>query len=149
MRTVLLLYWAPRVLTILAILFVSMFSLDAFHAGVPLKTQVLDWLMHMIPSFVLIIILVIAWKWEKIGGIIFLSLGLAFSPYVFWGNYSMNHSIWMSLLIILTITLPFVLVGVLFMLSHHTRRKAAEMLKNVGRVDDGTTGRGTIPQSGL
>ena len=131
MRTVLLLHWAPRVLTILAILFVSMFSLDAFHAGIPLKNQILDWLMHMIPSFVLIIVLIIAWKWENIGGIIFLSIGLAFSPYVFWGNYTHNHSIWLSLVIILIITIPFILVGLLFMLSYHTKRKAAEMMKTL------------------
>lgn len=133
MRSVLLLYWAPRVLTILAILFVSMFSLDSFQAGGPLKVQILGWLMHMIPSFILIIVLIIAWKWENIGGIIFLSIGLAFSPYVFWGNYVNNHSIWLSLLIIMTITFPFILVGVLFLLSHHTRRKAAEMLKALSR----------------
>ena len=129
MRSILLLHWAPRILTILAILFVSMFSMDAFQAGLPLTTQILDWLMHMVPSFVLII----AWKWENIGGIIFLSLGLAFSPYVFWGNYTHNHSIWLSLFIILTITFPFILVGVLFMLSHHTKRKAAEMMKTLSR----------------
>jgi len=135
MRSVLLLHWAPRVLTILAILFVSMFSLDAFQAGIPFKQQILDWLMHMIPSFLLIIVLLIAWKWENIGGIIFLSLGLAFTPYLFWGNYSHNHSIWLSLLIILTVTFPFILVGVLFMLSHHTKRKAAEMMKKLEKKD--------------
>jgi len=108
-----------------------MFSLDAFHAGIPLKNQILDWLMHMIPSFVLIIVLIIAWKWENIGGIIFLSIGLAFSPYVFWGNYTHNHSIWLSLVIILIITIPFILVGLLFMLSYHTKRKAAEMMKTL------------------
>jgi hypothetical protein len=112
----------------LAILFVSMFSLDAFHASVPLKDQILDWLMHMLPSFVLIIVLVIAWKWENIGGIIFLSVGLAFSPYVFWGNYTHNHSIWLSFFIILTITFPFMLTGFLFMLSYYTKKKAKEMM---------------------
>jgi len=129
MRSVFLLHWAPRILSILAILFISVFSLDAFHAGMPLKDQILDWLMHMIPSFVLIIILVVAWKWENIGGMIFLSLGIAFTPYLFWGNYSHNHSIWLSLVIILTITFPFILVGVLFIISHYTRRKAAEIMK--------------------
>jgi len=128
MRSVLLLHWAPRVLAMLAILFVSMFSLDAFHASVPLKDQILDWLMHMLPSFVLIIVLVIAWKWENIGGIIFLSVGLAFSPYVFWGNYTHNHSIWLSFFIILTITFPFMLTGFLFMLSYYTKKKAKEMM---------------------
>jgi hypothetical protein len=123
-----LLHWAPRILSIAAILFISLFSLDAFQPGIPLKNEIIDWLMHMIPSFFLIIILVIAWKWENIGGIIFLSLGIAFTPFIFLWNYHMNHSVWISLGVILMITFPFVLTGVLFMLSHHTRRKAAEML---------------------
>jgi len=131
MRTVLLFYWAPRILSIIAILFISMFSLEAFGAGLPLKTQILDWLIHMIPSFLLIIVLVIALKWENIGGVIFLSIGLAFTPFIFWGNYVNNHSIWLSLFIILTVTFPFILIGFLFILSHQTRRKASQMLKTL------------------
>ncbi|MEI8005598.1 MAG: hypothetical protein WCI48_05280 [Bacteroidota bacterium] len=129
MKSILFLHWAPRVLCIVAILFVSVFSLDAFQPGVSLKDEILAWLMHMIPSFVLVVILAIAWKWENIGGIIFLSLGLAFTPFIFWGNYANNHSIWISLVVVLTITIPFILVGALFMMSYHTRRKAAEVLK--------------------
>jgi len=128
MKSILFLHWAPRILAIVAILFISVFSLDAFQAGVPLTKEILAWLMHMIPSFVLIIILVIAWKWENIGGIIFLSLGMAFTPFIFWGNYANNHSIWISLVVVLTITVPLILVGALFMMSHYTRRKAAEVL---------------------
>lgn len=47
-----ILYWSPRILCILAILFVSMFSLDAFEPGVPFWNQILAFLMHMIPSFI-------------------------------------------------------------------------------------------------
>jgi hypothetical protein len=129
MKSILFLHWAPRILAIVAILFISVFSLDAFQPGVPLTHEILAWLMHMIPSFVLIIILVIAWKWENIGGIIFLSLGMAFTPFIFWGNYANNHSVWISLVVVLTITVPLILVGALFMMSYYTRRKAAEVLK--------------------
>ena len=135
MRSVLLLHWAPRILTILAILLISMFSLDSFREGMSVKDQILAWLMHMIPSFILIIVLIIAWKWENIGGIIFLSLGLAFTPFVFWGNYSGNHSVITSLLIILMITVPFIVTGVLFLLSYHTKRKASEILKTLEKKE--------------
>ncbi len=135
MRTLFLFHWAPRVLSIIAILFISVFSLDAFRAGLPLKTQILDWLMHMTPSFVMMAVLVIAWKWENIGGVIFLAVGLAFTPFIFWGNYVNNHSIWLSMFIILTVTFPFILVGVLFILSHHTKKKAKEMLKTLEKRD--------------
>lgn len=129
MKSILFLHWAPRVLAIIAILFISMFSLDAFQAGMSVPQQILAWLIHMIPSFVLIIILGIAWKWENIGGIIFLSLGMAFTPFIFWGNYANNHSIWISLVVVLTITVPLILVGALFMISYYTRRKAAQVLE--------------------
>lgn len=131
MRSVFLLHWAPRVLSIVAILFISMFSLDVFQSGMPLKDVILGWLVHMIPSFVLTIILIIAWKWEKTGGIIFLAIGLAFSPVIFWGNYTNNHSIWMSLVIIITITFPFIITGILFLASHHTKQQAREILKGL------------------
>ena len=135
MRTLFLFHWAPRVLSIIAILFISVFSLDAFRAGLPLKTQILDWLIHMTPSFVMMAVLVIAWKWENIGGVIFLAVGLAFTPFIFWGNYANNHSIWLSLFIILAVNFPFILVGVLFILSNNTKKKAKEMLKTLEKRD--------------
>ena len=79
--------------------------------------------MHLIPSFILTALLLVAWKWEYVGGIIFTIIGLGLSPLVFNHNYNMNHSIWMSLGIIFTITIPFVLVGVLFIVGHFQKIK--------------------------
>lgn len=122
-RSIRLFHWLPRIICILAILFVSMFAADAFAPGLTIWQQLGAFFMHLIPSFILITILVIAWKWEYVGGIIFIIIGLAFSPMVFSINYRMNHSIWMSLSIILIITVPFVLVGVLFIISHRLKKK--------------------------
>ncbi len=116
-------YWAPRVLGILSILFVSIFALDAFDPELSLRAQILGFLIHLIPSFILALLLAIAWKWERIGGIIFTLIGCAFTPIIFLHNYRMNDSVGMSLIIILTITVPFILVGVLFLLSHHQKNK--------------------------
>ena len=82
--------------------------------------------MHLIPSFVLILFLVIAWKWELIGGAIFVMIGLGFMPFIYMMNYHMNHSVWMSLSVILAINFPFVVVGLLFILSHFMKRKNPE-----------------------
>jgi len=79
--------------------------------------------MHLIPSFILLAFLIIAWKWEYAGGIIFLIIGIGLSPFVFMMNYNRNHSIWMSLGIILSITFPFVVVGILFIVSHFLKKK--------------------------
>ena len=79
--------------------------------------------MHLIPSFILLAFLIVAWKWEYVGGLIFIIIGVVLSPIIFMHNYNMNHSVWMSLGIILSITVPFVIVGVLFMVSHSLKKK--------------------------
>jgi hypothetical protein len=118
-----IIHWTPRILCILAILFVSMFALDSFSPGIPLWKQIVGFFMHMIPSFVLTIFLLVAWKWELIGGAIFIILGLGLMPFIYMMNYHMNHSVWMSLEVILLINAPFVVVGALFILSHFLKQK--------------------------
>ncbi|MEJ2112730.1 MAG: hypothetical protein P8X62_03155 [Flavobacteriaceae bacterium] len=116
-------HWLPRLLCILAILFVSMFALDAFSPELSLWQQIGAFLIHLIPSFILLALLILAWKRELIGGIIFILIGLGLSPIVFSHNYRMNHSVIMSLGIILTITIPFAIVGILFIISHFKKKK--------------------------
>jgi hypothetical protein len=110
-------HWLPRIICILAILFISIFAADAFEQGLSAV------LIHLIPSFVLLTFLIVAWKWEFIGGIIFTLIGLGFTPFIFMVNYNRNHSILGSLFIILVITFPFIVVGILFIVSHLLKRK--------------------------
>ena len=117
-------YWAPRIICITAILFISLFALDAFSPELSFWAQIGGFLMHLVPSFILLAILILAWKKEFIGGILFMIIGLGLSPIVFSHNYRMNHSIFMSLGIILTITIPFVIVGILFIISHFKQKKS-------------------------
>jgi hypothetical protein len=66
-------YWLPRILSILFIAFISIFALDVF--GQP--QWFLALIIHLIPSFFLIFFTVIAWKFEKLGGILFIAIGIA------------------------------------------------------------------------
>ena len=116
-------YWLPRILCMLAIAFVSLFALDAFSPDLSFWQQIKAFIMHLIPSFILLAVLILAWKKELIGGILFIVIGIGLSPWVFSHNYQMNHSIMMSLGIIMVITMPFVIVGLLFLVSHFKRRK--------------------------
>lgn len=118
-----LFHWLPRILCILAILFISLFAADAFEPGLTIWQQLRGFLMHLIPSFILLFLLIVAWKWELIGGIIFTIIGLGLSPFIFMRNYNMNHSVGVSLAIILMITFPFVVVGILFIISHFMKKK--------------------------
>jgi hypothetical protein len=123
-RTIGLIHWLPRIICILAILFVSMFALDAFAPELTIWQQLGAFLMHLIPSFVLLACLIIAWKWELIGGIIFTLIGVGLSPFIFHLNNSRNHfSVGQSLGIVMMITFPFVVVGILFIISHFLKKK--------------------------
>lgn len=118
-----ILHWLPRILCIMAILFVSMFALDAFDPQLTIWQQIKAFFMHLIPSFILIVMLLVAWKWELIGGILLALTGLIMTPFVFNMNYNMNHSVLTSMIIILIITFPFVLTGILFIVDHYTKTR--------------------------
>jgi hypothetical protein len=118
-----LIHWIPRILCIMAILFIMMFSADCFDGQWKAKELMICLVMHNIPAFILTLILVIAWKWEFIGGIIFVLLGVGFSPFIYTHNYAMNQSVWISISILLLTTFPFVLVGILFLVSYRLKKK--------------------------
>jgi Na+/proline symporter len=118
------LYWTARILCILAILFISLFALDSVSSERTFWQNATALLMSLIPSFVLLAALIIAWKWEKTGGIILTIIGLALSIFVFVLNYKRNQfSVANSLKNALILTIPFVLAGILFILSHHRKKK--------------------------
>ena len=121
--SLLILHWSPRILCIMAILFISLFALDAFAPGLTLLQQIGGFLMHLIPSFVLLACLIIALKWELIGGILFTLIGIGFSPFVYRLNYHRIHNVGACLEILLMITFPFIVVGVLFIMSHIMKKK--------------------------
>jgi hypothetical protein len=117
-------HWLPRIICILAILFVSMFAADAFSPELTFWQQIGAFLMHLIPSFVLLLFLVIAWKWELVGGIILTLTGIVMSPFIFNLNYNRNHfSVGQCIGILCMITLPFIIVGILFIISHNLKKR--------------------------
>jgi hypothetical protein len=128
-KSIRLFHWLPRIICILAILFVSMFALDAFAPEITFCQQIGGFLIHLIPSYIMIALLIVAWKWKYVGGIIFTILGFGFSVAVFLLNYNSNHfSALQSLVITLIVAIPFVLVGILFILSYNKKkRKIAEI----------------------
>ena len=118
-----IIHWTPRILCILAILFVSMFAIDSFDPKYTFWQQLQAFFMHLIPTYILILFLVVAWKWEIIGGLILMAFALGFSPFIYFHNYQMNHSVWISLSVILMINFPFILTGALFVWSYFLKKK--------------------------
>lgn len=104
-----ILYWIPRILAIGAILFMMMFSLDCFEEGVA-KDILLCIVMHNIPALIILGVLIIAWKWELIGGILFVIA--FFAAAIFFKSFTGNPA---SLIVIS----PFLLTGILFFLHYY------------------------------
>jgi len=90
-----LLYWTPRLLMIFFILFVSLFALDSFDGDQSILEKIGAFLIHLIPSAILAILLVISWRREWIGGIVFLLIGIAYIVWA-WGKFPISTYIIIS-----------------------------------------------------
>ncbi|MGE5428079.1 MAG: hypothetical protein ACM3O8_09315, partial [Methylococcaceae bacterium] len=127
--SVIALHWLPRVICILGILFISKYAIDSIESYLTIWQQILTLMLHLVPCVILAALLVIAWKWELAGGILFTVIGLALTPVIFKHNYNLNESIAMSLGIVTMITFPLVIIGNLFTFSYIKRRKYRLMMK--------------------
>jgi len=105
--------WIPRALMILFILFLTMFSFDVFEMEGTLLAKLGGFVMHSIPSLVLVVVLLVAWKNPLLGGI--LNLVSAAALMLRW-------HLWRGMTFV-TIILPVIVVGALFILSHFLDRK--------------------------
>jgi len=111
-------HWLPRILCIFAILFISLFAADSFSSDLTFWQKIFSFLIHLIPTFVMIILLIISWKRDLFGSISFILVGIVFIPIVYSMNYNLNQSVAASLGAMAGITLPFILVGILFWTSY-------------------------------
>jgi hypothetical protein len=113
-------YWTPRILAIIFILFLALFSLDVFDSsnGYNLVQTILALFMHNIPAIVLTILLVISWKYELVGAITFFIAGIAYLVLLLT---SQNFQ-WFMLSWSLIIALPAILIGILFLLNWRRKR---------------------------
>ena len=102
------LFITPRGLAVLFALFVSIFALDVFGEGYSFWNTILAFLIHLVPTYILVIALLIAWKWEKIGGILFLLLG------VFYFILGYGKFDFIGMLIMIG---PLAIIGILFIIS--------------------------------
>lgn len=75
-------HWAPRVAALLIIFFVSLFSLDVFELEASPLELLGAFFMHNLPSIIMVLMLVIAWRRPVVGFVAFLLAGLFFLRFV-------------------------------------------------------------------
>lgn len=111
-------YWTPRILGVILVVFLMMFSLDVFESGLTGWQTAVGLLIHNIPALLLLSLLVISWKHEIVGGIAFTMAGLlyilqlAINPEFEW--YMLSWAV--------IIAGPAFLIGVLFTVNWHQKK---------------------------
>ncbi len=102
-----LLFWTPRVICIGFAIFLSLFALDVFNEHYGFWKTALALLIHLVPVYIVLAVLAIAWRWEWVGAAGFAGLALWYAN----GTWS-RHPDW-----VLTIAGPLVIIAVLFLVN--------------------------------
>ena len=99
------LFWTPRILCILFAGFLSIFAADVFGEHYGFWKTILALVMHLIPTWIILIVLVVSWRREWVGGTLFIALG---ALYLIWSWGRFHWSAYLA------ISGPLLLIGVLF-----------------------------------
>ncbi len=106
------LFWTPRIIVMIFAAFISLFALDVFDEYENIQELAIALLMHLIPTAVILVSLVIAWRWGLFGAIFYFAAGLF---YIFWawGRFPIP--------VYFTISGPLFIVAILFFVSWYHR----------------------------
>ena len=108
-------YWTPRILSIGFVIFLSIFALDAFSG--PFEPMMLVYFfLHLMPSFILLGAILIAWKYDLVGVVMF----FGFAVFYVWSVGLERPWSWY-----VAIALPSVIVGILYFISWLFKRSRA------------------------
>lgn len=97
--------WAPRLVGIATVLFLSLFALDSFN-GRSFAQGLADFAVHLVPSVALAAVVLVAWRFPWVGAAVFGLLAAAYATNV------TRHPDW-----VLLISGPLALTAVLYAAS--------------------------------
>lgn len=125
------LFWTPRALAIVFIAFLSMFALDVFGEGRGFWGTILALNVHLVPMFILTAGLILAWRWEWIGTVIYGAGGMVYVLFALSRPWPPA----MKLICILMIAGPAFAVAALFLANWLKRRELHLDKDNPSRED--------------
>jgi len=111
-------YWTPRILSIIFILFLALMSLDVFSSELSFWQTLIGLFMHNIPVIILLVVLIISWKYEIVGGIAFILAGLLYIVMLFRNPFE-----WYMLLWAIQISGTAFLIGILFFINWFKKKR--------------------------
>ncbi|PIY97207.1 MAG: hypothetical protein COY66_00745 [Candidatus Kerfeldbacteria bacterium CG_4_10_14_0_8_um_filter_42_10] len=112
------LYWTPRILSIIFICFLALMSLDVFDSGLNFWQTAGALFMHILPALILLIILIISWKREIVGGVGFILAGLVYIALLMRNQFE-----WYMLSWAIQISGVAFLTGILFLVGWFKKKK--------------------------
>lgn len=112
------LYWTPRILSMLFIGFLALMSLDVFGSGLNFWQTVVALFMHNLPALFLLIVLIISWRYEIVGGVGFILAGLVYIALLMRNSFE-----WYMLAWAIQIAGVAFLIGILFFIGWFKKNK--------------------------
>jgi hypothetical protein len=109
-----ILFWAPRILTILYAIFIIIFVCDppSLFSGDSFWRYVLAMVINLIMWLIMLGVILISWRWEIVGALLFAASAL------FYALHTMKHPGW-----ILLTSGPLSLVAILFFMNWLYRKE--------------------------
>lgn len=116
-----LIFWTPRILSIILVLFLTIFSWDVFDENLGFWKIALALLIHNIPALLLAAIIWISWKYEIVGGVAFICAGIA---HMLFSILRVGVEPWyISAAFSLILDVPAFLIGSLFLVGWNKKKK--------------------------
>jgi hypothetical protein len=101
--------WTPRLAGIAMSLFLAVFALDAFD-GKSFVAALPGFVIHLVPAFLVLIAVAVAWRFPTVGGLAFAGLALFYAMRVHW------RIAWIAV-----IGVPLLIIAALFVVSARYR----------------------------
>ncbi|HSC26080.1 MAG TPA: hypothetical protein VLD67_02335 [Vicinamibacterales bacterium] len=101
-----LLLWSPRIFGLALSVFLGLFALDAFSPDKSFIEALPGFVIHLVPAFLVLAIVAASWRWQWLGGVTLIALGVAYAVAVSW------RLDWVAV-----ISGPLLVTGVLFLFS--------------------------------
>jgi len=107
--------WIPRILLIIVLLFLALFSIDVFEGKASIWNKLLGSLIHNIPSLILLLLLILTWNRPLYGGIflvLFTVVLTVVSAIIFHKHLGIDALIFV---------MPMLITAFLFILAHYKK----------------------------
>jgi hypothetical protein len=100
-----LVLWTARILSIAFAVFISIFALDVFSENIGFRKTVAALFIHLLPTLIVVVVIVISWRKAFIGGIFYTILAILYIAFS-WGKFD-----WTAYALIAG---PLMVLGILF-----------------------------------